>query len=437
MNVVQLTFIVAINMMGSGIMMLPANMAQVGAISLLSWAVTALGSLAIAWGLAQAGLFNERPGGMAAYAEDAYGKAGYFQVFYLYFFSLLVANVAIAIAAVGYLSPFLPWLSSTPAATCGGAIALLWLATLANAGGPRLTGRIGSVTIWGVILPVGLLSVGGWIWFHPATFAAAWNPKGVTLGAGMRAAITLTVWAFLGLESAAQNSSVVENPKRTVPLACMLGTLGAAAIYVLSTTVIQGIVPNAELAASTAPFGVAYAHILGPTAGSLVMALAVVACVGSLAAWQFTLAETSKSAADDRLLPPLFARTTRHGAPTVGLCAFTAMQSILTLMTASPSLSAQFGVLVDLAVVTNVIPYIIALSALPAIMIAAGVERPAYLRHVSIAVAGMAFSIYAVYASGPTAIAGGLLVAASGYVVWRLIGSRATRRARAAAGRVA
>ena len=76
MNLIQLTFIVAVNMMGSGIIMLPANMAQVGAISLLSWLVTAVGSMAIAYGFAQAGLFNQRPGGMSAYAEDAYGKSG-------------------------------------------------------------------------------------------------------------------------------------------------------------------------------------------------------------------------------------------------------------------------------------------------------------------------------------------------------------------------
>src|SRR6476620_5972525 len=109
MNLAQLTFIVAVNMMGSGIIMLPTNMAKVGAISLLSWGVTALGSLAIAYGFAQAGLFNDRPGGMSAYAEDAYGKAGYFQVFYLYFLSLAIANVAVAIAAVGYLAGFFPW----------------------------------------------------------------------------------------------------------------------------------------------------------------------------------------------------------------------------------------------------------------------------------------------------------------------------------------
>src|SRR5688572_29757848 len=136
MNLTQLTFIVAINMMGSGIIMLPTNLARVGAISLLSWAVTAVGSLAIAYGFARAGLLNQRSGGLAAYAEDAYGKPGYFQVFYLYFLSLAIANVAVAISGVGYLSVFMPSLSATPLTTCLAAVALLWLTTVANFGGP-------------------------------------------------------------------------------------------------------------------------------------------------------------------------------------------------------------------------------------------------------------------------------------------------------------
>src|SRR6186997_3473618 len=172
MSLMQLTMLVAVNMMGSGIIMLPTNMAKVGAISLLSWGVTALGSMAIAYGFAQAGLFNQRPGGMSAYAEDAYGKDGYFQVFFLYFLSLAIGNVAIAISAVGYLATFVPWLSSTPIATTIGVIGLLWLTTVANFGGPSVTGKIGSITVWGVILPVGLLSIFGWFWFNPSTFAA-------------------------------------------------------------------------------------------------------------------------------------------------------------------------------------------------------------------------------------------------------------------------
>ncbi|HKE44073.1 MAG TPA: amino acid permease, partial [Steroidobacteraceae bacterium] len=144
MNLIQLTFIVAVNMMGSGIIMLPTNMAQVGAISLLSWIVTAVGSMAIAYGFAQAGIFNQRSGGMAAYAEDAYGKPGYFQVFLLYFLSLAIGNVAIAISAVGYLAAFVPGLKATPISTCMSVIALLWLTTFANFGGPSVTGKIGS-----------------------------------------------------------------------------------------------------------------------------------------------------------------------------------------------------------------------------------------------------------------------------------------------------
>src|SRR6478672_10774965 len=308
MNVVQLTFIVAVNMMGSGIIMLPTNMAGVGAISLLSWVVTALGSMAIAYGFAQCGIFNQRSGGMAAYAEDAYGKSGYFQVFMLYFFSLAIGNVAIAISAVGYLAGFFPGMSATPIATCISVIGLIWLTTVANFGGPSLTGKIGQITVWGVIVPVAGLSVIGWFWFSGQTFGEAWNPQGLSLGEGMGSSIALTLWAFLGMESAAQNSDAVENPKRDVPLACLFGTLGAAVIYVLSTTVIQGIVPNAELAESTGPFGLAFAKMFSPTVGSIIMALAIAACLGSLLGWQFTLAQTAKTAADERMFPGFFSR---------------------------------------------------------------------------------------------------------------------------------
>ena len=109
-------------------------------------------------------------------------------------------------------------------------IALLWLTTVANFGGPSVTGKIGSITVWGVIIPVGLLcrsSAGSGS--ARETFAAAWNPQGHEHSAqGMGSSIALTLWAFLGMESAAQNSDAVENPKRDVPLACLFGTLGAA-----------------------------------------------------------------------------------------------------------------------------------------------------------------------------------------------------------------
>jgi len=426
MGVMQLTFIVTVNMMGSGIIMLPANMAQVGAISLLSWVVTALGSLAIAYGFAQAGIFNQRSGGLAAYAEDAYGKDGYFLVFFLYFVSLAIANVAVASSALGYLAAFFPTLTASSTSTCIGVIGLLWLTTVANFGGPKLTGRIGSITVWGVILPVGFISIAGWFWFSGQLFSDAWNPKGLSLGEGMGSSISLTLWAFLGMESASQNSSAVENPRRDVPLACMLGTLGAAAIYILSTTVIQGIVPNAELAKSTGPFGLAYARMFSPGIGSTVMALAAMACIGSLLGWQFTLAQTAKDAAETRMFPAIFGKANAAGAPIAGMVIMGVVQSVMALSTISPDLSKQFAALVNLAVVTNVVPYIVSLSSLFVIMRNAGVEQGAYRRTGFVAVVAILYSVYALYASGKDAVLGGMLVLAIGYLIYGLIAPRFT-----------
>ena len=56
------------------------------------------------------------------------------------------------------------------------------------------------------------------------------------------------------------------------------------------------------------------------------------------------------------------------GAPITGMIVLGVVQSLLALSTISPTLSEQFAALVNLAVVTNVVPYIIALSALMVMM---------------------------------------------------------------------
>ena len=178
------------------------------------------------------------------------------------------------------------------------------------------------------------------------------------------------------MESAAQNSNAVENPKRDVPLACMFGTLGAAVIYILSTTVIQGIVPNAELAQSTGPVRPCLrARCSTRSSGRSSWRSPILACLGSLLGWQFTIAMTGKAAADERMFPAFFTKVNSMGAPVTGMIVLGVVQSALALMTISPTLSEQFSALVNLAVVTNVIPYIISLSALLVMMKAAASKR--------------------------------------------------------------
>lgn len=106
MSVTQLTLLTAINMMGSGIVMLPTKLAEIGTISILSWLITAVGSLCLAYAFAKCGMFSKRPG-MGGYSEYAFGKAGNFMANYTYGVSLLFANIAIAITVSGYGAEFL------------------------------------------------------------------------------------------------------------------------------------------------------------------------------------------------------------------------------------------------------------------------------------------------------------------------------------------
>ena len=417
-GVVQLTILTMVNMMGSGIIMLPTKLAEIGTISIVSWLVTAVGSTALAYAFAQCGMFSKKSGGMGGYAEYSFGKAGNFMANYTYGVSLVIANTAIAISAVGYGSEFLG-ATLSPLSIALWTIFTLWLATVLNFGGARITGNISSFTIWGVIIPVVGISIIGWKWFDGTMYVNSWNPHNVPTFEAIGVSISMTLWAFLGLESACANADAVENPEKNVPIAVLGGTLGAAVIYIVSTNVIAGIVPNLELANSTAPFGLAFAHMFNDTIGKVIMGLMVMSCFGSLLGWQFTIAQVFKSSAEEGYFPAFFKKVTSKDAPIVGMVTITALQTLLSLMTISPSLNKQFNVLVDLAVVTNVIPYLLSMAALAVLLKAENVAPQKYKTTVLVAFIGSLYSIYALYAAGEQAMLYGSIVT---FIGWTLYG---------------
>ncbi len=420
MGVVQLTILTAVNMMGSGIIMLPTKLAEVGTMSIISWLVTAVGSLALAYAFSKCGLFSTKIGGMGGYAEYAFGKSGNFIANYTYAISLLIANIAIAISAVGYGSDLFGMLLS-PIGVCIATIVILWITTACNFWGARITGRIGAVTVWGVIIPVVGLSVFGWFWFSPTLYVSSWNPNHTEFFSAVSTSISMTLWAFLGLESACANMDAVDNPQKNVPIAVFGGTLACAIVYILSTNVIAGIVPNLDLLHSTAPFGLAFSHIFNPTAGKVIMFLMTLACIGSLLGWQFTVAQVFKSSADVGYFPKIFARITQAEAPVIGMVILGIVQTIMALMTISPSLNKQFNNLVNLAVVTNLIPYLLSMAALvPMQRLVATMSRRAFKFNELTAIIGTIYSFYALYASGSDAMLEGAIVTFAGWSFYGL-----------------
>lgn len=417
MNVFQLTVLTCINMIGSGIIMLPSNLAKVGTISILSWIVTAGGSLALAYTFSQLGMLSRKPGGMGGYAEYSFGKSGSFLTNYTYGLSLAIANVGIATSAVGYGTVCLG-IKLSPLGVGLATIAILWLTSILNFGGSRITGKIGSVTIWGIIIPLLFLCVFGWFWFDKATFVSAWNPHNLPFGSAVGQSISLTLWAFLGFESAAANMDAVENPRKNVPIAVLSGTIGAAIIYILSTNVIAGIIPNSKLLQSDAPFGLAFASIFNPTVGRIVMILMFVACFGSLLGWQFTIAQVFKSSAVDGFFPKIFTKVTKTDTPIVGMIILGIIQTLLGLCTISPSLSKQFSVLVNLAVVTNVVPYLLSMGSLNVMQKIENVPHKKMTINNVITLIAAAYSLYALYSCGFETMTYGSLVTFAGWIIY-------------------
>ena len=148
------------------------------------------------------------------------------------------------------------------------------------------------------------------------------------------------------------------------------------------------------------------------------MGLMVLACTGSLLGWQFTVAQVFKSSADEGYFPKVFSSVTKSNTPLVGMIILCVVQTLLSLMTMSPSLSEQFDVLVNLAVVTNLVPYVLSMSALYVMQKVSNVPAGEMKVTTFVALIGNIYSFYALYGSGAEAMLGGGLVTFFGWVIY-------------------
>ncbi len=354
------TVVVAGNMIGSGIYLLPATLARVGSITIIGWVLAAAGALALLF----ARLAARKPlaGGPATYAFEAFGPFVGMQASLWYWAACLIGNVAIAAAGAGYLAAFLGF-SAGPAVLAFMTIALLWLVTVVNLVSPRFVGQVDGPLLFVGLVPVLLVATAGWFVFDPAQFTASWNVSGKSDIAAIPDTLILVFWAFTGLESASVAAAVVENPERNVPRATLAGVSIAAVVYIAASAAIMGLAPAAELAASSAPFAMVAEKMFGGTVGPLVALAATLKVLGTLAGWVLMTAQVSRAAADHGLLPQLFARTRAGDTPVAGLIVSGLLGSAMIVLTTAPSLGEQFGTLIDASTLFCLLTYLAACAA--------------------------------------------------------------------------
>jgi len=351
------TVVVAGNMIGSGIFLLPATLAEVGSVTLIGWVAATVGAIALALLFSKLARRQPMAGGPASYIFDAFGPFAGMQASLWYWTSCLIGNVAIAAAAAGYLASFFG-LTAGPALMAFVTIALIWLATAVNMVSPRFAGLFNGPLLIAGLVPLLLIGTVGWFMFDPALFRANWNVSGMSDIAAVKQSLVLVFWAYLGLESASVAAAVVENPERNVAVATVAGVLLAALIYMVVSAAMMGLAPASDLANSSAPFALVAGKIFGPVADPLIAGAAMFKALGTLAGWVLLTAQTSRAAADHGLLPQVFARTRSGDTPVAGLMTAGVVGSIGVLVTISPTLGKQFGLLSEAATLFCLLLYL-------------------------------------------------------------------------------
>src|ERR1044072_9463912 len=111
------------NMIGSGIFLLPANLAPYGLNAIWGWAITIGGAMCLATVFAALAKAMPDAAGPYDYVARSLGAPPAFFVMWSYWISTWVTNSAIAIAAVSYLSSLAPGAFSNPIVPAFAAIA--------------------------------------------------------------------------------------------------------------------------------------------------------------------------------------------------------------------------------------------------------------------------------------------------------------------------
>jgi len=417
--------LVAGNMIGSGIFLLPSSLAPYGMLSILGWLITSAGAVALAVVFSRLARRAPSAGGPYAYTRAEFGDFAGFLVGWGYWISILATNAALAVAFVSYLTRFIPSLSHDRAAAALVALGAVWFLSGVNALGVRAGGRMQVITTGLKILPLAAIALFGFAHLDAANFEPtdeiASNPVSSTT-----AAVTLTLWAFLGLESATIPAADVRDPRRTIPRATMIGTVATAILYIASTTAVMGVMDTARLSSSDAPFAEAASLMWGGWAGDLVAAGAAISCFGALNGWILLQGQLPLATARDGLFPALFARVSRNGTPLTGMLISSVLVTALIGMNYTRALVALFTFVILLATFSCLIPYIFSTLAEMAVTLRerrSGRHAVTPL-HLAVAATALLYAIWAMAGAGREAVGWGLLLLAGGLPIYGLMKRR-------------
>lgn len=279
-----------------------------GPASLVAWIIAGLMAIVIALSFAECSSVLPRAGGPYVYAKEAFGDF----IGFLVGWSLLIAGwsalAVFPLAFVAYLQYFFPNMSFL-LQTVVKIIFVLFLAFI-NYVGAKDAGIANDILTIIKVTPIIILTLIGIGYFilNPQVLTSNYSPF-LPLGLGsLGSAIVLVFWAYVGFELVTVPSDDIENSKKNIPKAIVLGMGIIALFYVITNFVILGIVPWTQLANSTAPLALAGFGLLGALGAAFITVGALFSIAGSDEAGILSITRIPYAMAGDGLLPKIFAK---------------------------------------------------------------------------------------------------------------------------------
>jgi APA family basic amino acid/polyamine antiporter len=352
--------IVVGEVVGVGIFLTPAVMAKSLGSPLLVLVVWLLsGLMALSGALCYGELAARYPaaGGGYVYLREAFGAPLAFLYGWMNFLVLDPGlTAALAVGAASYVG-FATGLA--PVGVKALAVASVLGLAAVNAGGVRLGGW---VVRWLTIVKLALLlfillwgfglGLGDWAHFAPFAARRAGSPA---LGGALAGGLVAAFFSFGGWWDLSKLGGEVRDPRRTLPLALMLGVLLVTGVYVLTSTAFIYLVPPERVTTGEAFAAQAGEALFGPAGALFFTCVVVVAVLGSLAAYTMSAPRVYFAMARDGLFLPAAARLhPRTGAPVRAILMQAALACVLVLLGSFDEIISYFMFAVVLFITLSV-----------------------------------------------------------------------------------
>jgi len=391
------TALVIGNTIGIGIFVLPASLAPQGLNALWAWLVTIAGCCFLA--VVFSGLARSFPqdDGPYAYTYRAFGSAAAFAVLWCYWVSLWLTNAFLAIGAVGYLTPLVPALATVAWLPSVTALSLVWFFVLINLLGVRAAGGIQiALTVLKLAPQAAVIWFGAWLLFkRPAAYVAHVPPNPFSVH-DLILASTTALYAMLGIESATLPAARVRDPARTIPRATLAGTLITAFIYLCISAIPILLIPQAQLAASSAPFADLITRYVGPQYGRLLAACVVISALGCLNGWTLLGGELTQTFSRHGTLPAILGAENSRAAPSYAFVLTGALASAMLLANYTQSTAGVYTLFSQMVTAAN-LPLYIACSLAVLVLWKRGERARPGARELSWLIAAVLATLYCVW----------------------------------------